>query len=309
MGLREMRASARKGLLVPVAAGLLATVAIGASTGSAAESSSVRVEVLATNQSSILAAGKLRASVGAKVPGTVKVVPRAQLTGGPPARIGKARRVRFDEPGTRVLRLRLSSAGRALIGDCRPKNLVVSARLKTNGAQAAATTRALATVPLVIDGSSCAAAPGTPATRAAPARRWRRRRRWRWRWWRLRPQLQRDPPADPYTGPPIDATNARRCDFLVLGRLPAAVPERLLHRGRRLDRHRAPAQPEHPVDAANQAGKPIDPAEHNLNDGFSPGNTMIAKVPGLDSLQAFDNTGPSRSTTWAPTTTRTSRWS
>jgi hypothetical protein len=39
------------------------------------------------------------------------------------------------------------------------------------------------------------------------------------------------------------------------------------------------------------AGKPIDPAPYNLNDGFSPGSPIVTRVPGLDTPQAFAKTG------------------
>jgi hypothetical protein len=42
---------------------------------------------------------------------------------------------------------------------------------------------------------------------------------------------------------------------------------------------------------ANVAGKPIEPADYNLSDGFSPGSTIITKVPGLDTPEAFARTG------------------
>jgi hypothetical protein len=41
----------------------------------------------------------------------------------------------------------------------------------------------------------------------------------------------------------------------------------------------------------NIAGNPIQPAEWNRNDGFSPGQKITTKVPGLDTPQAFANTG------------------
>jgi hypothetical protein len=41
----------------------------------------------------------------------------------------------------------------------------------------------------------------------------------------------------------------------------------------------------------NKAGKPIDPAPYNLNDGFSPGSPIVTRVPGLDTPQAFVKTG------------------
>jgi len=41
----------------------------------------------------------------------------------------------------------------------------------------------------------------------------------------------------------------------------------------------------------NVAGVPIDPTEFNRNDGFSPGNLIVTKVPGLDSSEAFARSG------------------
>jgi hypothetical protein len=41
----------------------------------------------------------------------------------------------------------------------------------------------------------------------------------------------------------------------------------------------------------NAAGVPIDPTEFNRNDGFSPGNLIVTKVPGLDSPAAFAASG------------------
>jgi hypothetical protein len=40
----------------------------------------------------------------------------------------------------------------------------------------------------------------------------------------------------------------------------------------------------------NQAGKPIDPTEWNRNDGFSPGQEIVTRVPGLDNEIAFHKT-------------------
>jgi hypothetical protein len=47
------------------------------------------------------------------------------------------------------------------------------------------------------------------------------------------------------------------------------------------------------------AGKPIDPTDVNRSDGFSPGEAIATRVPGLDDLQAFANTwARCRSPTW-----------
>ena len=41
----------------------------------------------------------------------------------------------------------------------------------------------------------------------------------------------------------------------------------------------------------NVAGVPIDPTDYNRADGFSPGQQIVTKVPGLDNPEAFRNTG------------------
>ena len=41
----------------------------------------------------------------------------------------------------------------------------------------------------------------------------------------------------------------------------------------------------------NRVGKPIDPTDMNRADGFSPGNPIITRVPGLDGPEAFRRTG------------------
>ncbi len=42
----------------------------------------------------------------------------------------------------------------------------------------------------------------------------------------------------------------------------------------------------------NSNGDPITAAPYNLNDGFSPGQTAVVFAPGLNTPQAFENTGP-----------------
>jgi hypothetical protein len=42
---------------------------------------------------------------------------------------------------------------------------------------------------------------------------------------------------------------------------------------------------------ANKDGIHIDPADINRSDGFSPGESIVIRVPGLDNPQAFENTG------------------
>ena len=42
----------------------------------------------------------------------------------------------------------------------------------------------------------------------------------------------------------------------------------------------------------NSSGTPIAAAPYNLNDGFSPGQTAVVRVPGLDTPDAFEATDP-----------------
>ena len=44
----------------------------------------------------------------------------------------------------------------------------------------------------------------------------------------------------------------------------------------------------------NTNGVQINVAPYNRNDGFSPGSSIVARVPGLDNQAAFDQTNPVR---------------
>jgi hypothetical protein len=89
----------------------------------------------------------------------------------------------------------------------------------------------------------------------------------------------------------IDLSTADRCDFLD----PAVclfpwpndhftVADRTTDTGRRLN-----ISPESMP--SNSSGIPIDPSEYNRSDGFSPGQLIVTKVPGLDTPAAFERTG------------------
>jgi hypothetical protein len=99
------------------------------------------------------------------------------------------------------------------------------------------------------------------------------------------------PAPKPYTGPPIDTTNASRCDFLdsavCLQPWPNdyfTVPDPSTDSGRRLNLN-LQSMP------ANKLGLHMDPTDYNRADGFSPGNLITVRVPGLDNPQAFQRTG------------------
>ncbi len=92
----------------------------------------------------------------------------------------------------------------------------------------------------------------------------------------------------------IDLSDANRCDFIskpvdqpCLMPFPDnyyTVRDKHTATGRRVNL-RTDAMP------TNVGGTHIDAAPYNLNDGFSPGQPIVLKVPGLDSVAAMDATG------------------
>ena len=108
-----------------------------------------------------------------------------------------------------------------------------------------------------------------------------------------RGQLQRT--SDGCRPGPVDLSRAGECDFIgqqegSLCMLPFpddfyTVADPSTATGRRID-FEAAAMP------ANGAGTPIAPGPYNLNDGFSPGQSIVLKVPGLDTPAALAQTDP-----------------
>lgn len=97
--------------------------------------------------------------------------------------------------------------------------------------------------------------------------------------------------AKPYRGPRIPTPNARRCDFLDTSVCLHPWPSDLYTRradgtatGRRVNLDPR-SMPE------NAAGEPVDPTDHNRNDGFSPGQAIVVKVPGLGGQRGFERSG------------------
>jgi len=95
----------------------------------------------------------------------------------------------------------------------------------------------------------------------------------------------------------VDTTNADRCDFLdpshCLYPWPNnhfTVKDASMDSGRKLNLNIL-SMPKNGDPEASTAGKPIDPTDQNRNDGFSPGQAIITKVPGLDNQEAFERTG------------------
>ncbi len=94
----------------------------------------------------------------------------------------------------------------------------------------------------------------------------------------------------PAAAPGFDASNADRCDPLDASQCLQPFPNNQFTEkaqtptGRRLA-FRAQSMP------TNLAGKPIDPSDINVSDGFSPGSAAITRVPGLNAPSALTRTG------------------
>ena len=174
-------------------------------------------------------------------------------------------------PARKTVRLKLTRSGRRILGSCRA--LVIDAKGRRGGTRFAAGTRAVRRDP-----RRCSAA-------AEPAGRRGRRPATRQRTSRRRP-------ANPKPLGALDTANADRCDFLdpslCLYPLPNdhfTVADTSKATGRRLNTQRASTPKQHARASCHR------PADQNRADGFSPGNMIVTRVPGLDSQEAFDQTG------------------
>jgi len=100
--------------------------------------------------------------------------------------------------------------------------------------------------------------------------------------------------AKPHPSPPVDLSAAGRCDFIgqqqgSLCLLPFpddyyTVRDPSTPTGRRVNLKTAATPP-------NSDGVHVDAAPYNASDGFSPGQTIVLKVPGLDNPDALQQTG------------------
>ena len=283
--MREGPKTRRSGPL-PAGAVLLAVIALalpswapaseerGGGARASAPASSVRVKLLSAGQQEILSRGRLRARISTGAAGVVKLKAKARsATGEPAGRIGKTRRLRFGEKGSRRIGLRLNARGRALLARCEGLTLVLRGRLRTNEASAAARTRAISSRPLSVDAPFCGSAGSPPAAGGGT------------------PNGNLIPPPTPWNGAAFPTGDFTRCDFLdgaiCLQPWPNdyfTAPDGASDTESRLNLH--------PLSMPrNTANKPIDNSEFNRNDGFSPGNMLVTRVPGLDNPQAFENTG------------------
>ena len=216
---------------------------IGSATGGerAAAQKKVSVRFAGLAQSKILANGlRVRVSVKlrhrARRPAQVRISAVSATFDTPRfAKLTRPKVIKVRRSGKRLVRLRLTQAGRKAIASCEPR------RLRVRAGKARAT------------GS-----------------------------------LRRTGACGPK---PVDLSRATTCDFIATNAsgIPCMLPfpndfytraDPTSSTGRRVA-FTAAAMPD------NASAKPIDPGPYLLNDGFSPGETILLRVPGLDNPAAL----------------------
>jgi hypothetical protein len=215
---------------------LVVALPTGASAGHGKSRGGGRVAILGATQTKILKRG-VRVRLPKKHRRGMKVKATSTTFDDPtPSRLTKVGHARRHK---RIVRLKLTQAGRAAISSCEARRIQVRAGKQRRG------------IDLVRNSAGCAPKP-------------------------------------------IDLSRAADCDFIgqqqgSLCLLPFpddyyTAPDPSTATGRRIDFHAA-AMP------ANTGGTPIDPVPYLRNDGFSPGQGIVLKVPGLDTAAAQQQTG------------------
>jgi len=189
-----------------------------------------------------------------KVRSTGKAAPKLTVVSAGKSKFFKAKRVKFRKRGTKTVKLALTSAGRTQLAKCGAKTVLVKAVYKKG-------------------------------KRKAKAKRKKTLAKWAGN-----PNCAKPPN---YVTVPL-GDDPENCDFLdttvCLQPFPNdyyTVNDPSTPTGKRI----ALAPTSTPANSGNASPTNLSVTELNRNDGFSPGNQIILKVPGLDTPQAFSNTG------------------
>jgi hypothetical protein len=258
-------------LAVPSGTLALAGDGDGLGAGLAAKQNALVDVTLATNsQVDILKARALELRVESDEAVEVKLRGISQIAGETkPQKVSKKRKLGLDAGGDATVKLPLTAKGRERLARCDQQELVVKVRATLAGDPFGDDDDGLGRVAeqLLTDGPACP----TPQPASQPN------------------------PGDGSGGaeePIADSPESTgRCDPLdpsvCLYPWPNdyfTVADPSTDTGRRLNLDPA-SMPK------NRSGVPINPADYNRNDGFSPGQLIVTKVPGLESQEAFDQTG------------------
>jgi hypothetical protein len=230
--------------------------------------------LLTTSQQKILASGSIKALVTAHGSGRVKVKVSATAAG-KRTRLTRRRTIHFTQPRDRKVSLKLTKAGAMAIATCSPVTLTLRARPEGAFAQAADKISAVNIADLDLDSPACASqSSGSGGNGGGDGGGG---------------FVGDEPVGGASPGPSI--SNGDRCDWLDTANCLYPWPNDFFTTadastptGRKLNLNLS-SMP------SNKAGVPIVPTDYNVADGFSPGNMIITKVPGLDNQTAFDNSG------------------
>jgi len=217
----------------------------------------VSLKITTANQAQLLKSNRLTVRVTAR--GKTRV--RVAAFQGKRGNLLKKRSVRFrkNTRQVRTVKLPLTSAGRKALSTCGAKTLRVKATFKRGKRNATAKAKKR----LVRSSARCAP-PACPADQIGT-------------------------PPDCVDPPALDLSKAESCDFLAQpkeGRCLMPFPNDYYTRpdntsptGKRLDL-KAAGMPK------NVGGVPIDPSPYLASDGFSQGQSIVLKVPGIETNEA-----------------------
>jgi len=262
----------------------LIACAAGAETASGAKLG-VGIPKADRSQSALVESGRIAIRVKAVPVGSeVRVHIRSQgrNSDGPARRLARPVTRTGEDDGVLKARLRLTSAGKKAVARCGARDLIPRARV-IDGQRAVRTFRMTIDLPACADGGSGGGGGGGgPNPPTDPS---------------VDPPVDPGPTPRPYDGPPIETApaeplaTAADCDFFDPSECLYPFPndrftteDATSGTGKRVNFSLA-AMPR------NQASVPVQPAEFNRSDGFSPGSSIILKIPGLDTPAAFDQSG------------------
>ena len=244
-----------------------AAIAVGGDHGAEsnrAKKSGIEVELVSASQREILDSNRLTVEVSSEIADKVRV--RGAARPGKPARVAKARRARLEAGDSVTIKLRLTAAGRSRLAGCAELKLLIRARASETGDRLGDRddVRDKAKESLLRDSAACAAGSPPPGGETGGGGG-------------EDGGLGGSPTA---RCDPIDPSHCLHPWPNDLFTEPAATPT-----GRRvaLDPLAMPR---------SRQGVPILPEPFNRSDGFSPGNLIVTKVPGLETPAAFDQTDP-----------------
>ena len=254
---QRCRGRNRRVLLGTMVAAVAAAVAMPAA-APAAGPTSVTVRVATSSQKALLKEG-----LAVRLAATGRAAVTVSARRGTKTGAFTTRKVRFSRRGTKVVHLALTRSGRRALGACGvPRLRAAIAYARTTGTgrhRRTRTVRASRTRTLAADRTRCHTTPPGPRPPAPPG----------------------DAPApvaplhvEPAGGAHCDPIDPASCmlpypnDFLT-------VADPTTPTGRRIAFDEADTP-------ANRGGTHVAVAEYNRNDGFSPNNTILTRIPGFD---------------------------